>query len=166
MIKSFKSTLYVLLGSSLVLSSAIASNRVPTDVKLADDQTFTYRILDEHSSVDPQVVEDVTGSEVVRDLFEGLMNQDSEGNLIPGVATAYDVNDDNTVYTFKLRDNAKWSTGEAVTASDFVYAWQRAVDPELASPYQWFMELMSIDNAAEIIKGDKTKEELGVKAID
>jgi oligopeptide transport system substrate-binding protein len=56
MIKSFKSTLYVLLGSSLVLSSAIASNRVPTDVKLADDQTFTYRILDEHSSVDPQVV--------------------------------------------------------------------------------------------------------------
>jgi oligopeptide transport system substrate-binding protein len=166
MIKSFKSTLSVLLGSSLVLSSAIASNRVPTDVKLADDQTFTYRILDEHSSVDPQVVEDVTGSEVVRDLFEGLMNQDSEGNLIPGVATAYDVNDDNTVYTFKLRDNAKWSTGEAVTASDFVYAWQRAVDPELASPYQWFMELMSIDNAAEIIKGDKTKEELGVKAID
>ncbi|MGK0283351.1 MAG: oligopeptide transport system substrate-binding protein [Patiriisocius sp.] len=164
--QSFKSTLYALLGSSLVLSSAIASNRVPADVKLAEDQTFTYRILDEHSSLDPQVVEDVTGSEVVRDLFEGLMSQDSEGNLIPGVATSYDVNDDNTVYTFKLRDNAKWSNGEAVTANDFVYGWQRAVDPELASPYQWFMELMSIDNAAEIIKGDKTKEELGVKAID
>jgi oligopeptide transport system substrate-binding protein len=164
--KSFKSTLYALLGSSLVLSSAIASNRVPADVKLAEDQTFTYRILDEHSSLDPQVVEDVTGSEVVRDLFEGLMNQDSEGNLIPGVATSYEANDDNTVYTFKLRDNAKWSNGEAVTANDFVYGWQRAVDPELASPYQWFMELMSIDNAAEIIKGDKTKEELGVKAID
>ncbi|MFT4726037.1 MAG: oligopeptide transport system substrate-binding protein [Granulosicoccus sp.] len=164
--QSFKSTLYALLGSSLVLSSAIASNRVPADVKLAEDQTFTYRILDEHSSLDPQVVEDVTGSEVVRDLFEGLMSQDSEGNLIPGVATSYDVNDDNTVYTFKLRDNAKWSNGEAVTANDFVYGWQRAVDPDLASPYQWFMELMSIDNAAEIIKGDKTKEELGVKAID
>jgi oligopeptide transport system substrate-binding protein len=164
--KSIKSTLYALLGSSLFLSSATASNRVPANVKLAEDQTFTYRILDEHSSVDPQVVEDVTGSEVVRDLFEGLMNQDSEGNLIPGVATGYEVNEDNTVYTFKLRDKAKWSNGEVVTAHDFVYAWQRAVDPELASPYQWFMELMSIDNAAEIIKGDKTKEELGVKAID
>lgn len=163
---SFKPALSALLTSALALSTANASNRVPADVKLADEQIFTYRILDEHSSVDPQVVEDVTGSEVVRDLFEGLMNQDSEGNLIPGVATGYTANDDNTVYTFTLRDNAKWSNGEAVTASDFVYAWRRAVDPELASPYQWFMELMSINNAAEIIKGDMPKEELGVKAVD
>ena len=139
---------------------------MPDGVKLAEDQTFVYRVLDEHSSVDPQVVEDVTGSEVVRDLFEGLMNQDSDGNLVPGVATGYTVNDDNTVYTFTLRDNAKWSNGDAVTAQDFVYGWQRAVDPELASPYQWFMELMSIRNAAEIIKGEKSKEELAVKAID
>lgn len=163
---SFKPALSALLTSALALSTANASNRVPADVQLADEQIFTYRILDEHSSVDPQVVEDVTGSEVVRDLFEGLMNQDSEGNLIPGVATGYTANDDNTVYTFTLRDNAKWSNGEAVTASDFVYAWRRAVDPELASPYQWFMELMSINNAAEIIKGDMPKEELGVKAVD
>ena len=162
----FKTALSVLLTSAFALSTANASNRVPADVKLADEQIFTYRILDEHSSVDPQVVEDVTGSEVVRDLFEGLMNQDSEGNLIPGVATGYTANDDNTVYTFTLRDNAKWSNGDAVTADDFVFAWQRAVDPELASPYQWFMELMSINNAAAIIKGDLPKEELGVKAVD
>ena len=162
----FKTALSVLLISAFSLSTANASNRVPADVKLADEQIFTYRILDEHSSLDPQVVEDVTGSEVVRDLFEGLMNQDSEGNLIPGVATGYTANDDNTVYTFTLRDNAKWSNGDAVTADDFVFAWQRAVDPELASPYQWFMELMSINNAAGIIKGDLPKEELGVKAVD
>ncbi len=80
-----------------------------------------------------RVVEDVTGAEIVRDLFEGLMNQDADGNLVPGVATGFEVNADNTVYTFKLRDNAKWSNGEAVTAHDFVYGWKRAVDPELAS---------------------------------
>ena len=166
MLKTRKTFLLALVSSSLLIGTASASSKVPDGVKLAEDQTFVYRVLDEHSSVDPQVVEDVTGSEVVRDLFEGLMNQDSDGNLVPGVATGYTVNDDNTVYTFALRDNAKWSNGDAVTAQDFVYGWQRAVDPELASPYQWFMELMSIRNAAEIIKGEKAKEELAVKAID
>ncbi len=133
---------------------------------LADDQIFTYRVLDEHSSVDPQVVEDVTGAEIVRDLFEGLMNQDAEGNLVPGVATGFEANDANDVYTFTLRDNAKWSNGDPVVAGDFVYAWQRAVNPELASPYAWYMELMSIENAKEIIAGEKPIEELGVTAID
>lgn len=147
-------------------TAATASDSIPEGTELADDQTFTYRILDEHSSVDPQVVEDVTGSDVVRDLFEGLMNQDELGNLEPGVATGFEVNEDNTVYTFTLRDNAKWSNSDPVTANDFVYAWQRAVDPELASPYQWYMELMSIAGAAEIIKGEKPIEELGVKAVD
>ncbi len=160
-------TILAAFVSSWVLSSAaFAQSRVPADVKLADDQTFTYRVLDELSSLDPQVVEDTIGSELARDLFEGLMNQDELGNLEPGVATKFDVNDDNTVYTFTLRDNALWSNGDQVTAHDFVYGWQRATDPELASPYQWYMELMSIKNAAEIIKGEKPKEELGVKAVD
>lgn len=166
MTKYNKVVLAALVGSAFVVSSAFAANRVPVGTKLADDQTFTYRVLDEHSSVDPQVVEDTIGSELVRDLFEGLMNQDEEGNLEPGVATGFEVNDDNTVYTFTLRDNAMWSNGERVTAHDFVYGWQRATDPELASPYQWYIELMSIANAAEIIKGEKPKDLLGVKAID
>ncbi len=137
-----------------------------TGETLASDQTFTYRVLDEHSSVDPQVVEDVSGAEIVRDLFEGLMNQYADGNLVPGVATGFEANEANDVYTFTLRDNAKWSDGTPVTAHDFVYAWQRAVNPELASPYAWYMELMSIENAKEIIAGEKPIEELGVEAVD
>ena len=133
---------------------------------LAEDQTFTYRLLDEFSSVDPQVVEDTSGADVVRDLFEGLYNQDAEGNLEPGVALSHSVNETRDVYTFTLRPDAKWSNGEPIVASDFVYAWRRAVDPELASPYAWFMELMSIENAAAIIAGEKPIEELGVTAID
>ena len=129
MIKSTKLTLTALLASTMLVTTAYAGGHIPADVTLADDQTFTYRVLDEHSSVDPQVVEDVSGAEIVRDLFEGLMNQDADGNLVPGVATHFEVNDDNTVYTFTLRDNAKWSNGDSVTAHDFVYAWQRAADP-------------------------------------
>ncbi|MGV6848752.1 MAG: peptide ABC transporter substrate-binding protein [Marinibacterium sp.] len=161
------STLLALLCCTALAAPAFAAGTHPvTGEPLADDQTFTYRVLDEHSSVDPQVVEDVSGSEIVRDLFEGLLNQDENGNLVPGVAESFSSNDDNTVYTFKLRDNARWSNGDPVTAGDFVYAWRRAASPELASPYQWFIELMSIDNAGAIIKGDKPVEDLGVKAID
>ena len=159
--------LAALLSSSFLTGAAIAAGTHPvTGEPLADDQTFTYRVLDEHSSVDPQVVEDVSGSEIVRDLFEGLMSQDAEGNLVPGVATGYDVSDDKLTYTFHLRDNAKWSNGDPVVAGDFVYAWRRAADPALASPYQWFMELMSIVGAKEVIAGTAAPDTLGIEAPD
>jgi oligopeptide transport system substrate-binding protein len=156
-----------LMASTMLAGPVLAAGTHPvTGEALADDQTFTYRVLDEHSSVDPQVVEDVSGSEIVRDLFEGLMNQDAEGNLVPGVSTGFTTNDEKNVYTFTLRDNAKWSNGDPVTANDFVYAWKRLVDPALASPYAWFGELMSIENAAAIIAGEKPIDDLGVTAID
>ncbi len=157
-----------LLVSAFALAGpALAAGTHPvTGDALADDQTFTYRVLDEHSSVDPQVVEDVSGSEIVRDLFEGLYNQDAKGNLVPGVATGYDLSDDKTVYTFHLRPEAMWSDGNPVTAGDFVYAWKRLADPELASPYQWFIEIMGVKNGGAVMAGDMGLDELGVKAID
>ncbi|PID36068.1 MAG: oligopeptide ABC transporter substrate-binding protein OppA [Rhodobacterales bacterium] len=158
----------VLMASAFALASpALAAGTHPeTGAALADDQTFTYRVLDEHSSVDPQIVEDVSGSEIVRDLFEGLFNQDADGNLVPGVALDYTVSDDKLTYTFNLRDNAKWSDGKPVTAGDFVYAWRRLADPETASPYQWYIEVMGLKNAAGVMAGDLPTEELGVMAKD
>ena len=145
----FAKTLAVsFVSATLAAGPVLAAGTHPvTGEALADDQTFTYRNGDEHTSVDPQIVEDVSGSDIIRDLFEGLMNQDADGNLVPGVATGYDTNDEKNVYTFHLRDNAKWSDGKPVTAGDFVYAWRRLVDPETASPYAWFGELMSIEGA-------------------
>lgn len=161
-----KIAISAIVCNAFVFGVASADSHIPANVKLAEDQTFTYRLLDELTSFDPQVVEDVDGASVVRDLFEGLMNQSADGQLVPGVATGFEANEDNTVYTFTLRDDAKWSNGEQVTANDFVYAWKRAVDPELASPYQWFMELMSIENAGAIIKREQPVDALGVKALD
>jgi oligopeptide transport system substrate-binding protein len=148
--------------AALAESHAMGPNGEP----LASEQVFTYRVLDDFPSIDPGLIEDVSGSEVARDLFEGLMNQDSEGNLIPGVATGYTVSDDGLTYTFTLRDNAKWSNGDPVTANDFVYAWRRAASPELASEYSWYVELTGMVNAAEVIAGEKPLEELGVSAPD
>ncbi|MBP0482210.1 peptide ABC transporter substrate-binding protein [Sagittula salina] len=160
-----KTTILAALIGSTMLTAAWAAD-VPEGTTLAEDQTYTYRVLDEYDSLDPQMLEGVESSTVVRDLFEGLYNMDAKGELVPGVATSHDVSDDNLVYTFHLRDTAKWSDGKPVTANDFVYAWKRAVDPELASPYAWYMELMSIAGAAEIIAGEADKDTLGVKAVD
>lgn len=155
------------VSASLMGTTVLAEDTHPvTGEKLADEQVFKYQTIDEISSFDPQLVEDVEGSAVARNLFEGLLNADMAGNPSPGVAERYESNEDNTKWTFYLRDNAKWSDGKPVTAHDFVYAWKRASDPELGSPYSWYMSLMSIENVQAILDGEMDKDELGVRAID
>lgn len=154
-----------LLGLTLVTSQLQAA-QVPAGVKLAEKQEIIRGGGSEPATLDPQKIEGTPGSLRARDLFEGLYNLDGDGNLVPGVAKSYTANSDNTVYTFQLRENAKWSNGEKVTAHDFVYGFQRAVDPATASPYAWFIEIPSIVNAADIIAGKKPVSSLGVKAIN
>jgi len=151
----------LLMGGTQAFADAHATHPT-TGETLASDQTFIYRDLDESPSIDPGVAEDSAGGDILRDLFEGLMNQAPDGSLIPGVATGFTVSDDNLVYTFTLRDNAKWSNGDTVTAGDFEYAWKRAASPELASPYSWYIELMSLENASAVIAGEMGTDTLGV----
>jgi oligopeptide transport system substrate-binding protein len=167
-VKYFNKTIVAGFVSAILTSTTVlAAGTHPTSGEtLADDQTFTYSILDEHSSVDPQIVEDVSGADIVRDLFEGLMNQDADGNLIPGAASGFSTNDDKTVYTFTLRKDAKWSDGQRVTAGDFVYSWRRLADPKTGSPYSWFAEIMSIEGVGDVMSGDADPSTLGVTAID
>ncbi|HIF19565.1 MAG TPA: peptide ABC transporter substrate-binding protein [Gammaproteobacteria bacterium] len=152
--------------ASFASASVLAAIHPVTGETLAEDQTFTYSLLDEFTSADPQIVEDVSGSAFARDLFEGLMNQDADGNLIPGVATGFTTNDAKDVYTFTLRDNAMWSDGNPVTAHDFVYAWRRLADPATASPYSWFAEIMALENVGAVLSGEASPDALGVTALD
>jgi len=153
--------------ATFAASTVLAAGTHPvTGEALADDQTFTYSLLDEFTTADPQMVEDVSGSYFVRDLFEGLMNQDADGNLIPGVATGYTTNDAKDVYTFTLRNNARWSDGNPVTAHDFVYAWRRLADPATGSPYSWFADIMALENVGAVMSGESPPEALGVRALD
>ena len=155
----------VILAGSFTLAWSTESHPV-TGEALSDDQTFTYRLLDQFPTLDPQLNQDVSGFHVIRDLFEGLLSQDAKGNLVPGVATRFTASDNNTTYTFTLRRDSRWSNGDPVTAHDFVYAWRRAVDPVTASPYGWYLELTQIVNAADILAGEKNPAELGVRAVD
>ena len=97
-------------------------------------------------------------------MFQGLVMQDKDANLIPGAAESWNVSDDGTVYTFKLRANGVWSDGSPVTAEDFVYSFRRLEDPATGAEYASM--LYPIKNAEELnTKGGKP-EDLGVKAID
>ncbi|WP_257288450.1 ABC transporter substrate-binding protein [Endozoicomonas sp. SESOKO2] len=154
------------LAASIMAATSASAAVVPAGTQLAQVQELVRGNGSEPASIDPQKVEGVPGSNITKDLFEGLVTQDSEGNTIPGQAESWTVSKDNKVFTFKIRDTAKWSNGDPVTAGDFVFAFQRAVDPETASRYAWFMEIPTIVNASAIVKGQKPADSLGVKAID
>lgn len=119
-------------------------------------------------SLDPQQATDGTSFEVIACFTDGLMQMDEDGQAVPAIAEDYpEISDDGKVYTFHIREDAYWSNGEPVTAADFVFAWQRAVDPAVASEYSYMLsDIGQVVNAAEIIAGTKDKSELGVEAID
>lgn len=131
------------------------------------DKVLNVMVEVEVESLDPQVATDGTSFEVMANFTDGLTQMDADGAAIPAIAESWDVSPDGTVYTFHLRQDANWSNGTPVTADDFIFAWQRAVDPALASEYSYmFSDIGQVKNAAAIINGEMDKSELGVKAID
>ena len=123
------------LGSSV--DSAIYANH-------QFENLMKYAMTDEHPADDPTVY-----------------NVD----VAPGQAASYEVSEDQTVYTFKLRDDIFWSDGQPVVAENFVYSWQRLVNPETAADYGYFLDNIVL-NAAAIQAGEKEPSELGIVALD
>ncbi|MBN3859675.1 oligopeptide ABC transporter substrate-binding protein OppA [Neisseriaceae bacterium PsAf] len=119
----------------------------------------------EPESLDPQKASGMPEAQILKDLFEGLTDVNSQGKVVPGVADSWE-SKNNQIWTFHLREDAKWSNGEPVTADDFVYAWRRLADPNSASTYASYLNDMYVANAEEIIQGKLPTTELGVKAID
>lgn len=118
----------------------------------------------EPKTLDPVYAETYDVHCYVAHAFEGLTSRDKDDKLIEGAAYRWDISKDYKTYIFHLRTNGKWSDGKIVTASDFVYAWRRAVDPKVASSVSY--QLAPVKNADKIINGDLPIEDLGIKAID
>jgi oligopeptide transport system substrate-binding protein len=119
----------------------------------------------EPETMDPQKSTGVTEANIQYELFEGLTSYTPDGQVIPGAAEGWEISDDGKTYTFKLRANGKWSNGDPVTAADFVYAFQRLVDPAIAADYAPIAD--PIVNAEKIRKGEeKDLSKLGVEAVD
>ncbi|MDE1481458.1 peptide ABC transporter substrate-binding protein [Xenorhabdus bovienii] len=162
---NFKLLPSVLLMTGLSFSFSVSAANVPTGTQLDGRQELVRQLKDEPASLDPIKSFGLTEAQVLRDLLDGLVNQDVYGEPIPGVAIDWKTTDNQT-WVFTLRQNAHWSNGDKVTASDFVYSWRRLVNPANASSFSWFAALSGIQNAQEIIDGKLPSEKLGVEAID
>lgn len=113
--------------------------------------------ITEPPAIDPQLVSDSEAFEVMRLVFDGLTLYDPAGGaVIPGVAESWEPNDDNTVWTFHLRDGVTFSDGSPVTAQSFVDGVNRLADPDLASPVAYHGSLAGIVGYDEVNGSDPT----------
>ncbi len=118
----------------------------------------------EPESLDIHKSRSESSANILRDLFEGLVAQDADGTLVPGVAESWRISADGLRWEFTLREDARWSTGEPVVAGDFVYAFRRLVLPATGAPYAQMLDPLA--NAEAIAAGEAPPESLGVEAPD
>lgn len=120
-------------------------------------------IDDAPRTLDPSLNTDIPTLRILDDLFEGLVRLDAAGAIQPAVAQRWTENDEGRRWTFELREDARWSNGDPVTAHDFVYAWRRLVDPATRS--QSVQQVTPIVNALAIAQGEARADSLGVAAL-
>lgn len=118
----------------------------------------------EPKTIDPSLNAQIYGVIYISHVFEGLTVRDRNNKIVPGVAEDWEISADGKTYTFFLRTNSTWSDGKPVVAEDFVYSWQRQVDPKVASEYSYQHE--PVKNAMAITRGEMPVDSLGVKALD
>ncbi|MBT8106845.1 MAG: peptide ABC transporter substrate-binding protein [Gammaproteobacteria bacterium] len=115
-------------------------------------------------SVDPQKARSTQAGDILRDIGEGLLGYSPTGELVPGAAESWSISDDGLTYSFVIRDDARWSNGDPLTAGDFVFSLRRLVDPATAAFYA--NSIAVVANAEAIAAGELPPDQLGVEAID
>lgn len=137
-----------------------------SDYKSTDKKSLLkFNLASEPSSIDPQMNNANDGASIINNTFEGLMRY-VDGQLVKGIAQDYQISEDGTVYTFKLR-HSLWSDGKPLTANDFVYAWKRGCNPTLEpQPCEYAYQFFYIKGAYEAFTGTGTINDIAVKAID
>lgn len=118
----------------------------------------------EPDSLDAHRAQSLSAFNVLRDLYEGLVTEDADGRLAPGLAESWVVSDDARTWTFTLRADLRWSDGEPLTASHVVASVRRALDPATLAPYANLLE--PIAGARDLIAGRAPLDALGVEAPD
>ncbi|KIO66241.1 peptide ABC transporter substrate-binding protein [Caldibacillus thermoamylovorans] len=165
----------LLLAALLLVSTVLAacggksdesSEKGSGDTDKSSEQVLRLMNGDQIPTMDSSMATDQYAFQFLGESMEGLYRLGKDGKVEDGMAIDHEVSDDGLTWTFKLREDAKWSNGDPVTAHDFVYAWRRAVDPATGSEYGPYMMGGVIKNATAVNKGEVAVEELGVRAED
>ena len=134
--KTYSLSYFVLFISILLIQNCSENNQVDSNL------VFRYNEHKNINSLDPAFAKDVANIWVVNQLFNGLVEMDQELRVIPSIAESWKISNDGKKYTFFLKNNIKFHehpklTNRNVTAEDFVYSFDRLLDPALASPGGW-----------------------------
>ena len=130
----------------------------------SSNQQLVFNLGEDPETMDPTLNNSSGAGTMILNAFEGLMVLDENDQPVEGTAESMEVSEDGLVYTFKIREDAKWSDGEAVTADNFKYSWLRALNKETAAEYAY--QLFYIKNAEKFYNGEATAEEVGINVID
>ena len=156
-------TLSIFLISALLIACTGGESNVTTGNR---DSVLHYGNGSEPQGLDPHVVTGVPESHLVRALFEGLAVKNPYTlEPEPGVAQSWEFSEDGRVLTFHINPAAKWSNGDPMTAEDYVWSWQRALNPAMGNLYAYM--LYPVKNAEAYATGKlDSPDELGLKALD
>jgi oligopeptide transport system substrate-binding protein len=163
------------LAVAASLSACQAGPVLTQGPKLAKDQTLRVQLDDQPGSLDPGQTQYPYETAVLRAISESLVKPAADlSGVVPAAAQTYDIANGGAVYVFHLRTNAGYSDGTPVKAEDFVYAWQRLIDPRLASPVETFFagailngdRVAGMDPQRDKAQLDGALGTLGLKAVD
>ncbi|MGY3702778.1 ABC transporter substrate-binding protein, partial [Leuconostoc gelidum] len=127
--------------------------------KSAAKGTLNYSLPTDIQTLDISKNTDQYSNQIIGNSGSNLLRVDAKGKAIPDLAKSIKVSSDGLTYTAQLRSGLKWSDGSKLTAQDFVYSWQRIVDPKTASQYAYLAS--GVKNADEIVAGKEKVSQLG-----
>ena len=128
-----------------------------------ENNTIVISLSTEPPTLDSSLSEDSVSSFVLGTIQEGLVRVDARGDIQPAIAESWTITETGAI--FNLRKNARWSDGKIISAQDFVYSWRRLVDPKTGASGSTFFAFV-LKNGEAIIRGEKSKNELGVIALN
>lgn len=159
----YKKVIFCLLGLFTALAISSCSDNQSSTMKHPAD-TLRIDVGAEPPTLDYQLQLDTVSARIAYDFAAGLLDFDQQNNPIPGMAEKWDIAKDGKTITFYLRPHLQFSDGSPITARDFVYSWQRLIDPKTAAAYNYLLEY--IVNGRAIINGKMAPTSLGVEAPD
>ena len=157
------------------MAGTACQSGVTTGPKLARDQVLRVMLEDQPASLDPGQTQYTYETAVLRAISEPLLRPDPDlSGVVPAAAQSFDINSTGTAYVFHLRQNARYWDGTPVKAQDFVYGWQRLIDPRLAAPNETLFadavlngdRVSLLDPQRDAATIDSALSTLGLKAID